>query len=130
MNGQVRRVDDLIGHTAELIEACAFLANALDRRSLWRQGMRPARFAEPAYERRIRGIKKDQNGVQARHTRQLPVHSGEVGQELPFADVHDDGGLADDVFGPEGKFSERNEQGRGQVVDAEVSEVFECSNGL
>src|SRR5687768_6847450 len=90
--------------------------------------MRPPRLAEAADESRVRRLEKDQGRVEPLHGAQLPVRLRKFRKEVFLADV-DDNRHPRDAFAAH-KLCERWDERRWNVVDAEVTEIFECPNRL
>ena len=98
--------------------------------SVGRQRMRPPRFAEPAHERGLGGLEKDEHRVEAAHGLQATVDAGKVLEQPALADVDDDGGARDLAAGAERQLGQHRQERDREVVDAEVAEVLERPDRL
>ena len=63
----LRRVDDVVRHPADRLHRLRLLADALERRAIRRERVRPARLAEAPDERPLRRFEEDQHRVQLPH---------------------------------------------------------------
>ena len=95
MDRQIGGVDNLVGHRADAVHLAPFGANAFGRRPAGRHWMRPTRFAEAPQQGLVGRFQKNQRGIQSFHRPKLSERLLEIGQEIFFADVHDDGDARD-----------------------------------
>ena len=128
--GHVGRVDDLVGHVADGVEARALFADSLAGGAARRERMRPPRLAEAAHERRVARLEEDENRVQLRQLAQAAEDFRKRRQESPFAHVDHDRDLFDIAARVQRQLGQRGNERRRKVVDAEVAEVFERANRL
>ena len=92
--------------------------------------MWPAGLAEPADERRLGRLQKDQHRIQAAHRFEAPVDPRKIGQQFAFTHVDDDGRARDFASCAQCELCEHRQQGDRQVVDAEVPEILEGADRL
>ena len=90
--------------------------------------MRPPGLAEAADERRMRRFEENQRRVQPFQAPQQAVHLREVGQKALLAHVHHNRD-ARDAFTAH-QFGQCGDERRGDVIDAEIPEIFERADGL
>src|SRR5687767_10804970 len=76
------------------------------------------------------GFEKDETRLDARHALQSSIDLREFLQEPTFAHVGDDSDAFESGVAAADELRERGNQLAGQVVDAEISEVFERPDGV
>jgi hypothetical protein len=84
--------------------------------------MGPPGFTEPAHQGRVVGF--EENEARAHQPAQTPVQRGEAFERGAFANIDDNGGLAD-IRGVLGQLSELRDQIDGEIVDRVVAQILE-----
>ena len=126
VDGQIRRVHNLVGEPSNGCELCLFMLDRVFERivvTISLKRMRPAALAEPPNEDVVARDQEHHRGWETSLFQPL-MRFGEILQKTALADIGDDGDAVDlPAFG--GELGKGQDELRGKVVDAEKTGVLE-----
>jgi hypothetical protein len=126
MDIEHRRVDDLVGQLAQVLEPLALDVDALGHGALGRERVAAARLAEAADEAVVAGVQEEHLHV-VPHPAHLVEHPRGLVQEDALARIHHERQVLE--LPRAGELGELGQQQHGQVVDAEEAHVLQGADG-
>ena len=125
VDGERGRVDDPVGDLPELGQRLALGADAVEDVAVRRERMLAPRLVVPAHQRLVARLQEEHlHRVVAATQLAEPLH--QMRQVLAFPHVDPERDVPDVSRRPRRQLGERRDQGRRQVVDAEVADILEA----